>query len=70
VNQLNGCLVNYSLLLNNSTIVIANTTGQQIAVKITPKIFSRVKGREWNRIATSIKPVSDNAVIEYHIKKE
>jgi hypothetical protein len=70
VNQLNGCLVNYSPLLNNSTIVIASTTGQQIAVKITPKIFSRVKGREWYRIAASIKPVSNKAISECHIKKE
>jgi hypothetical protein len=70
VNQLNGCLVNYSLVLNNSTIVIANTTGQQIAVKITPKIFSRVKGREWYRIAARVKPISNDAIIEYHIKKE
>jgi hypothetical protein len=70
VNQLIGCLVNYSLLLNNSIIVIARTTGQQIEVKITPITFSRVKGREWYRITTSIKPISNDAIIEYHIKKE
>jgi len=70
VNQLNGCLVNYSPLLNNSIIVIASTTGQQIAVKITPKMFSRVKGREWYRIAAIIEPISNNPISEYHIKKE
>jgi|GEM_PF-5430161 hypothetical protein len=62
--------VNYSLLLNNSTMVIAKTTGQQTEVNITPITFSRVKGREWYRIAAIIKPVSDNAISEYHIKKE
>jgi hypothetical protein len=56
--------------LNNSIIVIANTTGQQTEVKITPITFSRVKGREWYRITTSIKPISNDAIIEYHIKKE
>lgn len=51
-------------------MVIDKTTGQQTAVKITPIIFSRVKRREWYRIATRVKPISNDAIIKYHIKKE
>jgi hypothetical protein len=55
-------LVCYELLLNNSTIVIAKTTGQQKAVNSIPIIFSREKRRVRFRIITAISPISNKAV--------
>jgi len=54
--------VNYSLLLNNSTMVIANTTGQQKAVNTIPIRFSREKGSVRLRIIKVINPISNKAV--------
>jgi len=54
--------VNYSLLLNNSTMVIAKTTGQQNAVNTIPIKFSIEKGRVRFRIMIVISPISNNAV--------
>jgi hypothetical protein len=54
--------VNYSLLLNNSTIVIANTTGQQNAVNTIPIIFSIEVGMVRLSIITAINPISNNAI--------
>jgi hypothetical protein len=54
--------VNYSLLLNNSTIVIAKTTGQQNAVNSIPNIFSTVKRRVSLRIITAISPISNKPI--------
>jgi hypothetical protein len=48
--------------LNNSTIVIAKTTGQQKAVNNIPKMFSRVKGRVRLSIMTTNNPISNKAI--------
>jgi hypothetical protein len=61
-NSFEWLSVNYSLLLNNSTMVIANTTGQQNAVKTIPNIFSIEVGRVRLSIITAINPISNNAI--------
>jgi hypothetical protein len=61
-NSVEWLSVDYSLLLNNSTIVIAKTTGQQNAVNTIPIRFSIEKGRVRFRIMIVISPISNKAV--------
>jgi len=62
--------VNYSLVLNNSTIVIASTTGQQNAVNTIPIKFSIEKGRVRFRIIIVISPISNKLISPYDIKQK
>jgi hypothetical protein len=69
-NSVEWLAVNYSLVLNNSTIVIANTTGQQNAVNTIPIKFSIEKGRVRLRIITLINPISNKLISPYDIKQK